>query len=245
MFGQSSQQSLEIFNRQKPCPGAGLFQETNDWDALEFPVFVGYLQHAPQAGQRAVAFEDATRMGVQNRVEARKRPLPTPVWAVRSDQSLRRGVLHFVECRFKVVPKWNDIDHLSAVRDAMQAAIPLLLARLDKLCHDYVSQAEPAQKSQLARQIENLDCQIRVCQQGPAIFFALAFRYWRLGWDSPQVAGFSANDRNMGSPDTVALCAITSKTAARCARGLGLCGCFLNLRPSEFLGGCDLPSGRG
>lgn len=139
-----------------------------------------------------IAFSDYERMHTTRRSVERARRLDTPSWA-SNDKELRDVVLRYCERRFYLRSrgKINEVSPLSVEqRLARIREKELKWADTAKLilCRMIARQkTEPSDKLDI--QIQNIDSQILIARRGAAaIAVAIVYLYYRLGWDSPEIA---------------------------------------------------------
>jgi len=154
------------------------------------------------AGRRAKAvsaetklsFGDFNSMHVQRREKQQIRRLETPAWAM-TDSSLRRVVLISLERRFYIQDSggYTDAERLQRINEESRQRIPRLQAILDNHLIRYHTLARNGAHSECLRrlkiEINNRDTEIVMLKKGiSALVTAAMFYYFRLGWNSKQIA---------------------------------------------------------
>lgn len=139
-----------------------------------------------------IAFSDYQYMHQTRRSVQRGRRLDTPSWAT-NDRELREVVLRYCERRFYLRSR-GKINEVSPLTDEQRLARirekELKWADTAKLilCRMITRQkTDPSDKLDI--QIQNIDSQILIARRGAAaIAVAIVYLYYRLGWDSPEIA---------------------------------------------------------
>lgn len=145
-----------------------------------------------------LAYSDLQAMNVK-RVGDKKpmRRLETPEWS-RSDELVREVIVAYLEGRSFQTGKGKGslLERLEQCRRTAKKHVPAKKKELEdrieryrELVHTPNTDALTAKKLRnLEVQIQNLDADIFLCERGPEIVNAVAYLYYRLGWDSVSVA---------------------------------------------------------
>lgn len=140
-----------------------------------------------------IAFSDYERMHTARRKVQRGRRLDAPSWAT-NDKELREVVLRYCERRFylRLGNKLNEVNPLTNEQRLAQIRDKEL--KWAERCRENLlgllarKKAEP-NNTRLDIDIQNADSQILIARRGvAAIAVAIVYLYYRLGWDSPEIA---------------------------------------------------------
>jgi hypothetical protein len=134
-------------------------------------------------------------MHVSRRVQQMTRRLPTPGWAL-DDKALGLAALHY--CERRLFLKHGEYltlrERLARVSDAARwAMLPLRKSLTKLLCLYYEWAASKsvsaARLRRLEIQVHNTESTILLLERNlMAVALAVAFSFWRLGWDSVAIA---------------------------------------------------------
>jgi hypothetical protein len=165
-------------------------------------------------GQMQVAWSDLDRMsiGQQARGLQNGRPSPTPEWALR-DSEFQEVLLRYLECRFQLWKASGSIaERLANCQKAGRVRAKRTQQKVDEwvqtyraIVHESFADVDgehynwlfcralrgegPAELKQRALNvIENLDAAAVMHERAAEIAASVAYKYWRLGWNSPSIA---------------------------------------------------------
>ena len=138
-----------------------------------------------------LSFADYQSCHVHRKAQATRR-LPTPQWT-KTMESLRAVVLNYNEVRFYIrTHLGTDQERIERIQKRAEASLPSHQENLKRLLakyHELVSSGKTEEAAKLAIQVQGIDSQIMVIKRGVvAITTAIAYLYYRLGWDSVTVA---------------------------------------------------------
>ena len=138
-----------------------------------------------------IAFADYQSMHVARRGAQQERRLDTPSWAT-NDKELREVVLRFCERRFYLRHRHNRNEVSPLTNEQRLAAVREKELKWAETCksnlHSLIAR-QKAGEDVHDMEIQNIDSQILMARRGnAAIATAIVYLYYRLGWDSPEVA---------------------------------------------------------
>ena len=155
------------YNRPKPATFCG----DDDWESSE------------------IAFDDFSRMHLENRSPGKGRRLPTPTWAT-NDAELQRLLVIYYERRAHIQnPQGSLSERLRTARQKLLSQIPVKVEVMNRLCAEYVNCTDPTRRRRLEIEIENLDSQITADRDiGPGMVARIVKLYYSLGLNSVEVS---------------------------------------------------------
>jgi hypothetical protein len=156
------------------------------------------------SSESRLAFADIKNMHICKSKVKQERRLATPEWAMH-DTLLRSRVLDYLERRFylKRNEGLSDADRLARVDAESKRRLPAMRQRLNSMQKRYHEDskasvaADAAYLRRLSIEVQNKDTEIVMIQRGiSAIVFSAVYKYYRLGWNSSQIA----NDLQLRPP---------------------------------------------
>lgn len=144
---------------------------------------------APASQETALAFSDLFNMRVQTKHKPHgSRKLRAPVFAA-DNSTLAHVVTVYCERRAGLKHAGDEtlLERVTVAQKKILAQHPNLKKRLDKLCGEFVGSSDADRRAVLQIEIENLDTRLRLENNLAPLVCAVAYSYWLLGWDSPQI----------------------------------------------------------
>jgi hypothetical protein len=140
-----------------------------------------------------LAFNDIQNMHVERRQRQQERRLPTPEWVMKDD-TLRDVVLKALEGRMYIRnSSGTDAERMARIEAESHKRIPKMKEVLAGLANRYSElskkNAPESTLNRLATEIQNKDTEICMAQRGiTALMLAAVYNYYRLGWNSTEIA---------------------------------------------------------
>ena len=172
------------------CPPAKAHQTLSDE-----PAFGRFRDKQPVSAEfdgegfqsTGIAFDDYTRMSIHTRKQACGRRFKTPTWAL-DYRKLRALLICFFERRAgtKHSTAGTMQERLARAKKVIADRKPVLIATMDKLCAEFVAcrSKDPDRARLLQSEIYNVDTQLRMVENGPAIVAQIVHLYYSVGIDS-------------------------------------------------------------
>src|SRR5882724_2065070 len=189
------------------CPASELNHSAPSFDLSQF----GGSRKRPA---KNLTYADLSSMHTVRQSDPRKgRRLPVPAWAL-SDSGLQEAVVRYCEQRFLLKDRTGSLkERMARVSEAArtvaqkaQSRTALWITNFRAISHRNYHEAEPriytalflnalrgespaVLLKDLSACVANWDSSGDVDVRAPAVAAAVAFLYYRLGWNSPTIAG--------------------------------------------------------
>lgn len=136
-----------------------------------------------------IAFEDFTRFSTHSHKQSSERRLPTPDWAINTEQLRELLVVHLEQRAYLPHPQpGTQEERLARAVEKLKSDAPKKLAAMKKLCQEYVSLKGSSPNDPrlhvLEGEIENLDTQLRHINRPAELLIGIVYHYFRACLDS-------------------------------------------------------------
>src|SRR5882762_7155936 len=136
-----------------------------------------------------ISFEDYVRMGPETHKLNAGRRYETPPWS-HNDAQIAEVITRFMEVRATTGHQrrlsGTHAERLAQAQQLLNAQRPELLARVNKLCREYMAAkgVDLPHAKFVSQKVEEADTQLRILESVPQVLTSCIHFYWRLGYSS-------------------------------------------------------------